>query len=103
MIADVLYFPLDNGKPGVIVAVTDRSMDKYENYMAYISLETRRLIKSYYFNYPITTLCAIIDGLDDRNQFTRLAMQFRNVLLIGLFRPVTCLCTGGGSEFRACG
>lgn len=81
IIGDVLYFPLANGHRGIVVAVNDRSMEENGNYLAYISLGTKTLLKSFAMPHPITKLCSIIDGTSDRSEFNRLAPSFHNVYL----------------------
>jgi hypothetical protein len=79
IIADVLYFPLADDHQGIVVAVTDRSLEAHCDYLAYISLETNCLLKSFYLPYRVTTLHAILDGTAKRSEFLRLVPSFHTV------------------------
>jgi hypothetical protein len=81
IIIDVIYFPLVDDLPGIIVAVTDQALEARGNYLAYISLKTKSLIKAFFLPYPITTLCSILDGTATPDEFTRLAPSFHKVYI----------------------
>uniref|UniRef100_A0A914GTR3 ELYS beta-propeller domain-containing protein n=1 Tax=Globodera rostochiensis TaxID=31243 RepID=A0A914GTR3_GLORO len=87
LIVDAIYFPLSADHPGIVVAVTDRSVDKHGDYLAYFSLISRSLLNAFYLQYPITSICAILDGSAERAQFLRLSSSFHkdwpHILLVG--------------------
>jgi hypothetical protein len=86
-VADAVYFPLSENCPGIVVAVSDRSMEKHGDYLAYFSLKTRRLLKCVYVNYPITKICPILDGTAQKSDYQQLNPSFHtdwpHILLVG--------------------
>uniref|UniRef100_A0A1I8AZW5 ELYS-bb domain-containing protein n=1 Tax=Meloidogyne hapla TaxID=6305 RepID=A0A1I8AZW5_MELHA len=86
IIIDVLYFPLANDNPGILVAVADRSIEKGD-YVAYISFRSKKLLNSCYLPYPITKLCSITDGTSASEALPKLAKTFNkdwpHIFLVG--------------------
>uniref|UniRef100_A0A915LHB2 ELYS beta-propeller domain-containing protein n=1 Tax=Meloidogyne javanica TaxID=6303 RepID=A0A915LHB2_MELJA len=86
IIIDVIYFPAASDRPGVLVAVADRSMEKGD-YVAYLSLRSKKLLNSCYVNYPITKLCSIVDGMSARDALPKLSKNLRSdwphIFLVG--------------------
>ncbi|KAL3103245.1 hypothetical protein niasHS_002431 [Heterodera schachtii] len=87
LIVDAIYFPLSTDHPGILVAVTDRSMDQHGDYLAYFSLLSHTLLNAFYVPQPITSICSILDGSAQRDQFLRLSNSFHkdwpHILLVG--------------------
>lgn len=87
IVVDAVYFPLAEDCPGVIVALADRAMDKHGDYLAYISLRSRKMLQAMYMNYKITCVHTILDGTAQKSDFLKLNSSFHNdwphIILVG--------------------
>lgn len=69
------------------MAVADRGLEKYNNFIAYFALNSRRLLKCVYIVHPITCIQSVIDGTTPPEAFKDLAEQFHkdwpHLILVG--------------------
>ena len=55
------------------------------DYVAYLSLRSKKLLNSCYVNYPITKLCSIVDGMSARDALPKLSKNLRTVIILNFF------------------